>query len=101
MEKREFIRKISSEPGMPLWQLGMKTPDGKPYVDLDKMTHIIGLIGLNECVKRITGKALHEGDDAYKTGLKIITAMYMKSKDWEGIRPQVHSGGDTWREHIP
>jgi len=47
------------------------------------MTHIVGLIGLNECVKRITGKELHENDEAYKTGLKIVSAMYFKCKELE------------------
>jgi ribonucleoside-triphosphate reductase len=83
MQKKVFIKKISSEPGMPLWQIGSITPDGKPYVDMDKVTHIIGLIGLNECVKRITGKELHESDEAYKTGLKIVSAMYFKCKEME------------------
>lgn len=83
IQKKSFIRKISSQPGAPLWQLGMAAPDGKPYVDLEKVTHIIGLIGLNECVKRVTGKELHESDNAYKTGLKIISAMYFKCKDLE------------------
>ena len=83
IQKKNFIRKISSQPGAPLWQLGALTPDGKPYVDLEKATHIIGLIGLNECVKRITGKELHESEEAYKTGLKIVSAMYFKCKELE------------------
>jgi ribonucleoside-triphosphate reductase len=83
IQKKSFIRKISSQPGAPLWQLGMATPDGKPYVDLDRVTHIIGLIGLNECVKRVTGKELHESDEAYKIGLKIVSAMYFKCKELE------------------
>jgi len=83
VQKKSFVKKISSQPGMPLWQIGKATEDGKPYVDLEKVTHIIGLIGLNECVKRITGKELHESDEAYKTGIKIITAMYFKCKELE------------------
>jgi len=83
LQKKNFVRKISSQPGAPLWQLGMATPDGKPYVDLEKVTHIIGLIGLNECVKRVTGQELHESDEAYKIGLKIISAMYFKCKELE------------------
>ncbi len=83
IQKKSFIKKISDQPGMPLWQLGSTCPDGKPYLDLEKVTHIIGLIGLNECVKRITGQELHESDDAYKTGLKIVSAMYFKCKELE------------------
>jgi ribonucleoside-triphosphate reductase len=83
IQKKNFIKRISSQPGAPLWQIGMNVADGKPYVDLEKVTHIIGLIGLNECVKRITGQELHESDEAYKTGLKIISAMYFKCKELE------------------
>ena len=83
MQKKNFIKKISSQPGMPLWQIGMQGLDGRPYLDLEKVTHIIGLIGLNECVKRITGQELHENDEAYKIGLKIISAMYLKCKELE------------------
>jgi len=82
-QKKSFIKKISDHPGMPLWQLGSTCSDGKPYLDLEKVTHIIGLIGLNECVKRITGQELHESDNAYKTGLKIVSAMYFKCKELE------------------
>lgn len=83
IQKKNFVKRISDQPGSPLWQIGMTVSDGKPYVDLDKATHIIGLIGLNECVKRITGKELHESDEAYKTGLKVISAMYFKCKELE------------------
>ena len=81
IQKKNFVKKISNLPGTPLWQIGAEASDGKPYIDLDNVTHIIGLIGLNECVKRITGQELHESDEAYKTGLKIISAMYFKCKE--------------------
>lgn len=83
LEKKEFIKKIMSEPGSPLWQIGMVSPDGKPYLNLEEATYIIGLIGLDECVKFITGKHLHETDDAYKLGLKIVSAMHLKTKEFE------------------
>ncbi len=82
LQKREFIRKLMV-PGGPLWQVGMKAMDGRPYIDLDECTYIIGLIGLNECVKYITGMELHESEEAYRTGLKIISAMYLKVKEFE------------------
>jgi ribonucleoside-triphosphate reductase len=59
----------------------MEAPDGKKYIDLDKATYIIGILGLNECVKYLTGKELHEGDEPYKLGLKIIAAMYLKKEE--------------------
>lgn len=82
LQKKKFIEKITV-PGTPLWQVGKIAADGKPYVNLDAATYIIGLIGLNECVKYIIGKDLHESEEAYKTGLKIISAMYLKTKEFE------------------
>ncbi|HKZ45507.1 MAG TPA: anaerobic ribonucleoside-triphosphate reductase, partial [archaeon] len=82
LQKKKFIESIMV-PGSPMWQVGMKSPDGKPYIDLEKATYIIGMIGLNECVKYITGKELHEDEEAYKVGLKIISAMYFKAKEME------------------
>jgi len=82
LQKREFIKKLMV-PGGPLWQVGMPAMDGRPYIDLDECTYIIGLIGLNECLKYFMGKELHESEEAYKTGLKIISAMYLKAKEFE------------------
>jgi anaerobic ribonucleoside-triphosphate reductase len=55
--------------------------DGRPYVDLDKATYIIGLIGLNEAVEYLTGKELHEGEEPLRLGLQIISHMYFWAKE--------------------
>ncbi|MBN2111936.1 anaerobic ribonucleoside-triphosphate reductase [Candidatus Woesearchaeota archaeon] len=81
VEKKEFIHQIMERPGTPLWQVGMVSPDGKPYIELDKCTYILGILGLNECVKCLVGKELHEDDETYKLGLKIIAAMYLKKEE--------------------
>jgi len=85
LQKKEFISKIMNTEGTPLWQVGKKTADGEPYVDLDKATYIIGLIGLNEAVQYVTGKELHEGIEdsksAYKDGMKVVAAMNLKAKE--------------------
>lgn len=78
-QKKKFIESLM-KPGLPMWQMAKPFYDGKPYVNLNKATYIIGMLGLNECVKRITGKHLHESDDAYKMGMRILTAMYLKAK---------------------
>lgn len=79
-EKKAFIRKLM-QPGAPLWQIGKNAPDGKPYVDLDKSTFIIGILGLNECVKFLIGKELHESGEAYKLGVKIVSAMFLRKEE--------------------
>lgn len=82
-EKKEFIAKLMEKRGLPLWQVGKVAQDGRPYIELDKSTYIIGIIGLNECVQFLTGKQLHEDEDAYRLGLKIISFMYLKVKEYE------------------
>ncbi|MEA3347326.1 MAG: anaerobic ribonucleoside-triphosphate reductase, partial [Candidatus Auribacterota bacterium] len=76
LEKKEFIRELMKYPGAPMWEVGKTALDGKPYIDLDQSTYIVGIIGLNEAVQFIIGKELHEGKDAVKFGLKVIANMY-------------------------
>ncbi len=83
LQKKKFIQHLMSSPGAPLWQVGQIAPDGRPYIDLDTATYIIGIVGLNECVKYLTGESLHESEKAFKTGLKIISAMYLKVHQFE------------------
>jgi ribonucleoside-triphosphate reductase len=81
LQKRRFIAHLMSAPNMPLWEIGKKARDGRPYVDLDKSTYIIGIVGLNECVQYLTGEELHEGDEALKLGLKVVSHMYFRAKE--------------------
>lgn len=79
LEKKEFIHEMM-KPGRPMAQAGKIAADGKPYIDLDKASYIMGIIGLNETVKYLSGKELHEDDAALKTGLRIISSMYLKAR---------------------
>ena len=80
-QKRDFIRRLMSSPEMPLWQIGKPAHDGRPYVDLEKCTYIVGLLGLNECLQYLTGQELHESDEILRLGLKIVSYMYFRCKD--------------------
>ena len=81
VEKRKFIAQMMSGPSMPLWQVAKDAADGRPYIRLEDCTYIIGLLGLNECVKYLVGRELHEGDDTIKVGLKIVAFMHLKAKE--------------------
>jgi ribonucleoside-triphosphate reductase len=81
-EKRKFVEQLMSRKGLPLWQIGKPSMDGYPYVNLDKASYIIGMIGLNECVEVLTGKQLHESDEAFKIGLQIISSMFLKINEF-------------------
>ncbi|HXK45126.1 MAG TPA: anaerobic ribonucleoside-triphosphate reductase, partial [bacterium] len=73
MEKRRFIETLLSYgQNGPLALLTMNL-DGEPYLRLHRVTHLVGLLGLNEMVQYHTGKQLHESDDAFKFGLKVVS----------------------------
>jgi anaerobic ribonucleoside-triphosphate reductase len=81
VQKKAFIKKLMSGPSMPLWQIGKKAADGRPYIDLDACTYIIGLIGLNEALQFLTGRELHEGQEAMFDGTKVVSYMFFKAKE--------------------
>ena len=80
LQKKAKIAEMISGPGHPLWQIGRDSCDGKPYVDLDSCTYIIGLIGVNDAVNFLIGNELHESKEARKLGLKIVAHMYLKAR---------------------
>ena len=80
LQKKAFIANLMSSPQMPLWQIGMVAKDGNKYVDLDKATYIIGLVGLNECMQFMTGEELHESNAAVRRGLHLVRHMQVKAK---------------------
>jgi ribonucleoside-triphosphate reductase len=81
VQKRDFISELVElgETG----PLGLLTQnlDGEPYLKMNRLTYLAGLIGLNELVQTHTGRELHESEDALKLGLKVISAMNLKCKE--------------------
>jgi len=81
LQKRSFIQE--------LFDLGSEGPlglltqvlDGAPYLKMEKLTYLAGLIGLNEMVQVHTGQQLHESDEALRFGLKVISAMSLKCRE--------------------
>jgi len=83
LEKKGFIEKLMENKSSPLWEIGKESKDGMKYVDLEKATYIIGLIGLNECVQYLTGKQLHEDDETFELGIKIVAYMNLQIKEYD------------------
>ncbi len=75
--KREIMHKVmkagllpfASQPKDPT------NPNSPPIIDLEKRSLSIGFVGLNEALKTHTGHELHDGEAAYRFGLKTIKAM--------------------------
>lgn len=80
LQKKAKIADMISGPGHPLWQIGKLANDGKPYVDLDSCTYILGLIGVNDAVNFLIGQELHDSAEAQRFGLRIVAHMYTRAK---------------------
>ncbi|MBN2713724.1 MAG: anaerobic ribonucleoside-triphosphate reductase [Planctomycetes bacterium] len=80
-QKKEFCKVLMSGPSMPLWQVGKVAADGRPYIDLDAATYIVGIIGLNECLQHLTGKELHDDEESLRMGLKLVSHLYFAVKE--------------------
>ena len=46
--------------------------DGQPYLRMHRVTYLIGLLGLNETVQSHLGVELHESEEAFRLGLRIV-----------------------------
>jgi ribonucleoside-triphosphate reductase len=74
-QKKAFIEGLVKLKNQgPLGMLAMES-DGEPYYRLKRSTFLMGMLGLNEMVQYHTGEQLHESNDAFKFGLKVISFM--------------------------
>lgn len=80
-EKRAFIEALLAEEEKGPLSLLTVNRDGEKYLRLRRVTHLVGILGLNEMVEFNTGKQLHESDAALKLGLKIISFMKLKCEE--------------------
>ncbi len=80
VQKKNFIQSLLNlgENG-PLALLKMEK-DGLPYLRMKRASYLIGLLGLNELVQAHTGHELHESDEAFKLGLKVVAHLHIKAK---------------------
>lgn len=83
IQKRDYVKSLQ-EPGRPQWQTGKPSLDGQPYINIDKATYILGMIGLNEAMEFITGKELHEmnSEEFENEALRTIAHMNVKAKQY-------------------
>ncbi len=82
LRKKEFVGTRMMKEGGPLWQIGKASSDGKKYVDLEASTYIVGLIGVNDAVKFVTGKEMHESAEAVDEAIRIVAAMNVRLREY-------------------
>ncbi len=80
-EKRAFIETLLGEGTEGPLALLANARDGEPYLRLRRVTHLIGMLGLNEMIQFHKGAELHESAEAMKFALKVISFMKLKCEE--------------------
>jgi anaerobic ribonucleoside-triphosphate reductase len=74
-QKKDFIRSIGG-PGGAQHQTQKPWMDGKPYVNLDDSTYIIGLLGANDAYQYMFGKEFHEDSAMQEMAIEDLAELY-------------------------
>ncbi len=81
LEKRKFVEELLAEGNEGPLSLLATNRDGESYLRLRRVTHLVGILGLNELVQYHTGKELHQDSQALRFGLKVISFMKLKCQE--------------------
>ncbi len=74
-EKKAFIEKLLAMGTRGPLALLCMDPDGQAYLRMHRVTYLVGMVGLNELVQAHGGEEMHESEEAYRLGLRIISHM--------------------------
>ncbi|MBN2538164.1 anaerobic ribonucleoside-triphosphate reductase [candidate division WOR-3 bacterium] len=78
LQKKDFLDRLLALKGEgPLALLTMDL-DGESYLRMHRATFLVGILGLNELVQYHLGKQLHESDEAFRFGLKVVAYMHLE-----------------------
>ena len=80
IQRYNYVKRLTELKNSPLkfYICGM---DKKPYVRFDRISWLIGIVGLNEYVWNLTGEQLHESKNAFIKGMELIVYMSNKCKE--------------------
>jgi ribonucleoside-triphosphate reductase len=87
LERRRFIERLAANRENPLWDLLGRA--GAPLMTAGDVEFRVGLVGLNECVKFLTGHDLHQDAEAARLGLELVRDIHGRLRKEErslGIR---------------
>lgn len=82
LQKRVFIAKLLALGDEGSLSLLAMERDGEPYLRMHRATYLVGLLGLNELVQFHTGKEMHEGEEPFRFGLKVIARLHLLCKEF-------------------
>ena len=79
LERRQFALRLAEHRECPLWELLGKQQGRKALLDsTESVEFTVGLVGLNECVKFLTGRELHQDPVALSKGRSLVEHIYHK-----------------------
>lgn len=81
LQKKKFIETLLSLGESGPLSLFTAAMDGEPYLRMERLTYLVGILGLNEMVQYHYGKQLHEGQDAVKFGLKVVARLNLMCRE--------------------
>ncbi|PKM92462.1 MAG: hypothetical protein CVU81_00385 [Euryarchaeota archaeon HGW-Euryarchaeota-1] len=75
--KRDIVKK-NQQAGMLAFLNQSTYHNDEKYLEVDKQSYTIGIVGINELVKYHISKEMHESDDAWRFGLEVMK--FLKDK---------------------
>lgn len=78
LQKKTFLDRLLALGQEGPLALLMMDLDGEPYLRMKRATFLIGVLGLNEMVQYHCGQQLHESEEAFKLGLRIIAHLHLE-----------------------
>jgi len=102
LEKRQFIEKLLSLKSVGPLALLAAEREGKPFLDLDYASCLVGVTGLNECVQALTGDELHGSGEALGLACRIaghLSACFGEHSENEDINFVLGQARDTGIAH--
>jgi ribonucleoside-triphosphate reductase len=87
LERRRFLERLGANRESPLWDLLGR--GAGPHVALEAVEFRIGVLGLNECLKFLTGSEMHQDPATARLGIEVARAARRKVRREErslGIR---------------
>jgi len=81
VQKKNFIHSLLNLGSEGPLALLTMNKDGEPYLRTKRATYLVGLLGLNELVEAHKGVQLHQSEEAFRFGLKVVAYLNLKAKD--------------------
>lgn len=81
-QKRDFVERLFGMRSVGPFGLLTVLRNDRPYVDLQRARYTIGLVGLNDCIRAVTGYSYHESDEARAFSMTLMEMVRHICAEW-------------------